>query len=192
MPRTEIVEQVAAYLSNGAETNQIQYLNNVYPYPPKIVQGKDLMDHQEPGTNAGAVIFLYVGSQNEIRISTAGITGGRKAVSYVMSLICYFRSVGRKSEEAGLHCNYFIDALKKYIQADRTCGTSNQPNIPGNPPPIGPFGGTGLIFSWGEGPSPEYATPDLKINSALPRDFGGEIVQVFSIVEIHVVEIEDT
>lgn len=194
MPRVEVIGAIQNYLEAGFLTgavpvqNPIPSLSTVYPYPPKITKQTALYEIQPPGEPGGAVIFMYLsGQQGEVRISSAGQHGGRKARTYHMSLICYFRWVGPQSEDAGLASDQFIDGLTAWIQADRNAGTEAE-SLGG----FGPYVGTGLIFSWGEGDGAELSGPDIRVNSTMPRSFGGQTLQTFSIVDISVVEIIDT
>jgi len=184
VPRVDVISAIASYLEAGMDQGKIPSLSTVYPYPPKITKGTALYEGQPPGSPDGSVIYLYLSGQAETRISTGGQHSGRKARTYKLSLICYYRWVGSKSEDAGLGSNQFIDGLTAWIQADRNAGTEAAA-LGG----FGPYAGTGTIFSWGEGPGPDLAGPDITVNSMFPRDFGGQIMQVFSIVEVDVIEI---
>lgn len=184
MPRIEVIDALTSYLQAGAANGSVPSVGTVFPYPPKITKESALYEATQPGDADGAVIYLYLSGQSEVRISSAGQHGGRKGRAYKLSLICYFRWKGPESEAAGRSANEFLDGLTAYIEADRNAGTQAV-SLGGN--------GTGIIFSWGEGTDPSSLLgPDILVNSMMPRTVRGQMTQVFSIVEVGVIEILDT
>jgi len=181
MSRATIREAVTSYLS-PAQSN-LPFLGNVYPHPAKFTPEGEFFDGQDPGHSTGAVIFIYIGRQEERRAALGGPTNGRKVVEYDVVLDCFIRSMAVKSEDAGADSDTFLDALVEYIRADRTAGTSADST--------GPYASTGYIFQWGEGGYP--GATDIEVQALYPRTLraSGQATQVYATVRTKVVEIVD-
>ena len=160
-------------------------MGTVFAHPPKLTSQADLYTLRAPGDPDGCVIYLYIADQAEYRISLGGAHSGRKGRVYSLSLICYFHYKGQDSEAADAANDLFIDSLTAWIESDRNCGTAA----------VSEGGdGSGVIFSWGEGPNAE-AIPggkDIRVHTAFPKDFRGQGTQVFNIVDVAVIEILQT
>lgn len=181
MPRALVRDKIAAYLGKGLSDGLILPGGKVFKHPPKITKQSDLFALQKPGEAGGVVIYLYLPDQGETRIGIDGIHGGRKSRVYQLSLICYFIWKGSSSQDAGTGNDDFIDSLTSWIEADRNCGTAAV-SLGGD--------GSGVIFAWGEGSAPATTQggKDINVHSAFPRDFRGQAIQVFNVIDVAVVE----
>lgn len=165
------------YVFDWLDPNQgsgIPFLSTVQQHPPKV-NDEGLFVMQQ-GLGTGAIIFLAIGpGQQEHRIAIGGAHSGRKWRSYPFKLLCFLRSVKPQSEAVGEDNDTFLDGLVARIEADRTLGTYGLPNP---------------IFQAGEGE--DTGGDDIIVNSDLPQLMGGQLTQVFTSVELTVVETLDT
>jgi hypothetical protein len=131
----------------------------------------EFYEGDDPGTNNGAVIFLYIESEREKRIAFGGPTSGEKMVTYTFVLDCFFRSTSRKTQDVGANNDVFLDSLTSAIRANRIAGAP------------------GVIFSWGEGQH-ESGGDDIQVTSYYPRllNGAGSATQVVSSVRVTVLE----
>lgn len=190
--RQAVRQKVAAYLERGRAEGSIQAMANVFAHPPKLTKQSDLFDNKVPGDPAGGVIFMYLANQGEFRIALGGTpqrgvlgSGGRKGRVYSLSLLCYFIWKGQLSEEADAANDKFIDSLTSWIELDRNAGCGDVSNG---------GDGSGVIFSWGEGPDPSSVPggKDIVVHTAFPRDIRGQGVQIFNVVDVAVISMLGT
>ena len=167
MSRTAIREAINTYLTNAG----LPVLASVKSFPAKFTPEMEFYQGEDPGTQDGVLIYLYVESQRERRIALGGAHSGEKLVDYTFILNCFFRSTKRKTEDVGADNETFLDALVAAIRADRQAGAP------------------GVIFEWGEGAG--FGGPDIEITSYYPRTLNGagSATQVFSTVRVSVSEI---
>ena len=153
------------------EGANIQFLSTVKPFPAKFTPEMEFYEGEDPGIQSGAIIYTYVSRESEKRIALGGPHSGKKAVEYEFVLDCFFRSMKRKTEDAGADNETFLDSLIGAIRADRNAGAPN------------------VIFQWGEGVFP--GGTDIEVTSYYPRTLNGagSATQVFSSVRVAVVEI---
>lgn len=168
MSRSTVRQAINAYLTGYGVTN----LSNVYNFPAKLTKEGEFFDGEDPGHSSGAVIFLYIENQHEVRFALGGAHSGKKGIQYTFVLDCYLRSTHKKSEDAGADNDEFLDSLVAAIRADRNAGAP------------------GLIFQWGEGNFPNGGE-DIDITSYYPKQLNGgaSTTQVYSMVRVTVVEI---
>jgi hypothetical protein len=186
MPRQEVRQKIQAYLERGLSEGAILSAGTVFPHPPKLTKQSDLYALSSPGTPDGAVIFMYLGEQMEWRVGMQGQHGGKKARVYTLNLITYFIWKGDDAEDADAANDAFVDSLTAWIEADRNAGTEAV-SLGGD--------GSGVIFSWGEGPDPQAIgepEKDIKVHTAFPKDFRGQAVQIFNLFDVAVIELLTT
>ena len=171
--RTTVRSAIQTYLQGKSQSGNgaISSLSTVYGFPPKLTKEGDFFADDDPGTQSGAVIYLYI--EHEVRkgIELRGAPAGGKLVDYTFILNCYFRSMKQKAEDAGADNETFLDSLVTAIELDKTAGAP------------------GVIFHWGEG-SGTWRGPDIEITSYYPRPLSSSagVMQVYSEVRVHVVE----
>lgn len=172
MSRATVRQTIATYLEPS--TSNLPMLGNVYPHPAKFTPEGDFFQGQDPGHNTGAVIFIYIGRQEERRAALGGPHNGRKVVEYDVVLDCFIRSMAAQSQDAGADSDTFLDALVEYIRADRNAGNPN------------------VVFQWGEGMYPGGV--DIEVQALYPRSLKAsyQTSQVYATVRTKVVEIVDS
>ncbi len=168
MSRKTIRAAVGDYLSNANVTN----LTKVFPQPPKFTSGGTFFEGQDPGHGSGAVIYLHLREQSERRIALGGIKSGNKLRPYMLGLICVFRSKKKDTQEVGDDNDDFLDSLVAAIENDRNAGNPN------------------AVFQWGEGDT-LYGI-DIRVSAEMPRPIRMQMTQVFSVVEVTVLEMLNT
>jgi len=168
--RATVRAAIVSYLENA----NITYLSQVFPFPAKFTKESEFFAGEDPGTQAGAILYVYFERESEKRIAMGGPHNGRKAVEYTVSLDCLFRSMKKKTQDAGADNEAFLDSLIDAIRAERNAGAPE------------------VIFQWGEGVFPGSA--DIDVTSYYPRQLNGGASEseVFSSVRVSVVEILDT
>jgi len=168
--RTTVREQFVNYL-NGAG---ITYLSEVKNFPAKFTPEGEFYEGQDPGHQQGCIVYPYIENQSEKRIELTGPTGGGKEITYEVVFTCIFRSSKRKTEDAGVDAETFLDSFTNAIRASKNCG------------------GNGPIFQWGE--SGTNGGPDIEVASYYPRQINGaaSVTQVVSTVRVAVIEITPT
>ena len=173
MSRQTVRAAIQSYLTTniGLPTALITNLSTVFSYPPKLTPEGDFFAGQDPGHQAGAVIYLWIESQSEKRIELRGATGGGKMVTYRFALDCYFRSYSKKAEDAALANEQFIDSLVAAIRASKTAGTTD-----------------GTVFQWGEGST--LGGQDVDVETFYPKMLGGTFsgTQTYSSVKVTALE----
>lgn len=186
MSRTAVRSAIATYLLNGGinGTGQIQYLTQVFAHPPKLTQQGDFVQGEDPGLGTGAVIYIHLRESAQRRISggpaarppTLGdpnpSTPASKSKLYELGLICVLRSQKRTTQEAGADNDLFLDTLEEWILRDRTADSN------------------GVIFQWGEGD--QFGATDVHVKAGMPRAMKTGTTQVFSTIDITVMEILHT
>lgn len=170
MSRASVRSAIVDYIQQA----DITHLTDIKGFPAKFIGDMEFYDEDEPGVSSGALIFLYIQSQREMRIALGGPHDGRKAVEYTVLLDCFMRSQHKKAQDAGADNEEFLDSLLDAIRADRQAG---HPEV---------------IFQWGEGAFP--GASDLEVESFYPKLLNGGIsaTQTYSTVRISVVEILET
>lgn len=170
MSRTTVRAQFVNYLNNAG----ITYLSEVKNFPAKFTPEGDFYQGEDPGHQQGCIVFPYIESQSEKRIELTGATGGGKEISYDVSFTCIFRSNKRKTEDAGVDAETFLDSFTNAIRASKNCG------------------GNGPIFQWGESGTNNGA--DIEVVSYYPRQLNGSaaVTQVVSTVKVRIIEITNS
>jgi hypothetical protein len=180
--RELVREKVKTYLDQGLATGEILSVGKVFAHPPKLTKQTDLFNLSVPGQPDGCAIFLYMPHQSEYRIALGGVTSGRKGRVYDLSMLAYFMWTGPRAEDADAANDAFIDSLVAWIEASRNCGTQAV-SLGGD--------GSGVIFSWGEGPDPSSIPggKDIQVHTAFPRDLRGQATQIFNVIDVAIIEI---
>ena len=78
MSRTAIREAINTYLTNAG----LPFLASVKSFPAKFTPEMEFYQGEDPGTQDGVLIYLYVESQRERRIALGGAHSGEKLVDY--------------------------------------------------------------------------------------------------------------
>lgn len=179
---TEITNAIGNYLDLGVAQGALPSVSTVDRTTPKTTKETDFFDEQTPGSPDGAVIFMWFAPHGEERIALGGYTNGRKAVGYKLSLICPFRWKGPRTEDAEAANKAFTDGLVAWIRANRNAGTQAV-SLGGD--------GTGVVFSWGEGPLAGIGSggSDITVSSGQPKTIRGQTSQVFNVIDVDVIEI---
>ncbi len=157
--RTAARAAIVAYLMGKAATGAggdgtIPYLSVVFPFPAKFTPEGELFAGDDPGTQNGAAIWLYIEPQNSERAPNQGKNPGGKFVTYPFALDIVFRSTKKKTQDAAADNELMLDGLIAAIEADKNAGTDD-----------------GTIWSWGEGGTNKG--PDLDLTSYYPRSLNG-------------------
>jgi hypothetical protein len=165
--RTTVRNQFVNYLNSA----NITYLSEVKNFPAKFTPEGEFYQGEDPGHQQGCIVFPYIEAQNEKRIELTGATGGGKEITYDVTFTCIFRSNKRKTEDAGVDAETFLDSFCNAIRASKNCG------------------GNGPIFQWGEGST--MGGQDLEVVSYYPRQINGSasVTQVVSTVRVRIIEI---
>lgn len=170
MSRQTVRAQIAAYLTAGIGT--VEYLTNVYAYPPKTTAAGELIPQTIPGQDSGAVAYLHLTTQSEQRIALGGPTSGRKQVAYNLGIIIFQYGVNVETQVLGEENDKLLDSLVAYIRASRTAGTG------------------GAVFQWGEGTL--AGGEDIHILASMPVALRQQGAYVFATLETTVLEIDTT
>jgi hypothetical protein len=167
MSRATVRAAITDYLANAG----IENLSTVKPFPAKFTSEAEFYDGEDPGHSSGAIIYIFFENQTENRVALGGAHDGRKVIEYTVALDCFMRSNHKRSEDAGLDNETFLDSLEAAIRADRNAGAP------------------GVIFQWGEGTFPGSA--DLTTLSYYPKLLAGagSATQTYSRVTVSVLEI---
>ena len=182
MGRATVRAAIADYLTLGMTTGQITFLSNVFANPAKVTAEGDFFEGEQPGTDSGAVIYVYLFDKSGMRESggpSIGPTPAVKTKRYNVILLCPFRSTHKDTQSVGTDNDTFLDSLEAWIERDRTAGTAGPSGIP-------PGTGTGAVSQWGEGDGPE--TWDINVKSFLPRPIRAGVSQVWNTIEIITLE----
>jgi len=165
--RTTVRNQFINYLQNAG----ITYLSEVKNFPAKFTPEGEFYEGQDPGHQQGCIVYPYIETQSERRIELTGPTGGGKEITYEVVFTCIFRSNKRKTEDAGVDAEEFLDSFTNAIRASKNCG------------------GNGPIFQWGEGGT--SGGSDIDVVSYYPRQINGaaSVTQVVSTVRTRIIEI---
>lgn len=170
MSKTSVRNAVFDYLK--PETSGITYLGALYPALPKVPNESDLFNFVPAGTGVGAVIYMFIESQEETRIALGGIHDGRKWRPYSLSLLCVMKSDLDNPVDGQIAFDLFIDSLTEYIEADRNAG---------NPQ---------VVFQWGEGGV--NGGPDLRFDFPVPKTLDGGVMVFQAVGHITTVEVRNT
>ena len=167
MSRTTVRNQFVNYLNSAG----ITYLSEVKNFPAKFTPEGEFYQGEDPGHQQGCIVFPYIEAQNEKRIELTGALGGGKEIAYDVTFTCIFRSNKRKTEDAGVDAETFLDSFTNAIRASKNCG------------------GNGPIFQWGEGTT--NGGQDIEVVSYYPRQINGSasVTQVVSTVRVRIIEI---
>lgn len=167
MPKLEVTAALAYYL-DPAQSN-IPYLGKVYTALPRIASENDLFNYVPPGTQVGAIIYMFIAGQSERRIALGGQHDGHKMREYTLTLFCIMKTSLQDEVEEQLAFDTFLDGLTSWIQADRNAWTEAL-----NQGGQGPYGGSGYIFQWGEGS--ELGGTDIRFEYPVPHTVDGGIM----------------
>ena len=183
MSEAAVNAQIVAYLQANSSTatggnNTIPFLNVVNGYPPKFEPEGTIMANDLPsgspitaGVNSGAIIYLYMKGSDESQIEFRGTNDpGGKMVYYDLDLICVMFSEHSKSEDTGADNTSFVDGLRRAIRNSKNAG------------------GTGPVFSWGQGN--QTGSKDIIVKKDLPQQFNGTFgkTYVYTLVSLMVLE----
>lgn len=168
MSRATVRAAIATYLTKGAANGTIVYLSTVFQHPPKFTKETTFTTDDTPGTAEGAVIYLHLVDQHEYREAIGGPHSGKKMRVYLCGLICVLRSKKSESQTAGFANDDFLDSLTAYIEATRNAGDPS------------------AIFQWGEGTT--AGGNDIVVKAGMPRPIRQQMAQVFTTVEVIVLE----
>lgn len=168
MPKLEVTAAIQYYLD--PEQSNISYLGKVYPALPRIASEDDLFNFVPPGTQVGAVIYMFLADQVEQRIALGGQHQGVKMRTYSLTLFCIMKTMldDEVAEQAAF--DTFVDSLTGWIQADRNAWTEAQ-SLGGQ----GPFVGTGVVWQWGEGAGPDGGI-DIRFEYFVPHTIDGGVM----------------
>lgn len=144
--RVAVTNAIQTYLSGAGVT----YLSNVYAYPAKFTPEGEFFTGEDPGTESGAMIFMRLASQHDVRMSLQGLPPGGKMTYYKLDLTILFRSSKPESQDAGADNDLFLDSLLEAIRASKTAGTTD-----------------GTVWQWGEGST--RGGQDLELEVFYPR-----------------------
>lgn len=185
MGRQAVRAAIHSYLELGIAQGAIPSLSTVKKYAQKITPETEIYEGQTPGSADGAVMFMYFGGNDSRRIALGGYKNGRKARLYKLSLICFLRWKGAATEPGEEANDAFLDGLVAWIEASRNAGTQAVA-LGGD--------GTGTVFSWGEGEGAGVTSggDDIAIRSGMPKTLRGQTSQIFSVVDVDVIEIVAT
>ena len=170
MSRTTVRAQFIDYLNNAG----ITYLSEVKNFPAKFTPEGDFYQNEDPGHQQGCIVYPYIETQSDKRIELTGATGGGKEITYEVVFTCIFRSNKRKTEDAGVDAETFLDSFTNAIRASKNCG------------------GNGPIFQWGEGAT--NGGTDIEVTAYYPRQINGSAsaTQVVSSVRVRIIEITNS
>jgi hypothetical protein len=163
MPRAEIRAAIQSYLTAA----NVPLLGKVYQHPPKYTAEGEFVLTGYAGIGAGAVVFIHLQEQYEMRAALGGPTSGKKRRIYAVELLCVLREKKPSTEQAGADNDTFLDGLTAAIEANRTANST-------------------VVFQWGEGDTLEGM--DIKVEAGFPRPIREQTSQVFSRVTVTVVE----
>lgn len=183
MPKSDVTAAIQYYLD--PQQSNIPYLGVVYPALPKVVDESDLFRFVPPGTGTGALIYMFIETQEESRKALGGQHQGRKLRLYGLSLLCILKSDLPDSASGQEAFNAFIDGLTAAIQADRNAGTEAVA-LGGT----GPYAGTGVVWQWGEGTM--LGGPDIRIEYPVPKTADGGVMLFQAVVRVTVAEFFNT
>ena len=150
----------------------VAHLNALYRAEPIFASGKDWQ--LDTGVGFGAMGYLHISDEQEIRIGEGGEFGGIKAIRYNVALVTLYRYVvannnpddGPDAWVDGLDA--LLENIKVRARADRTWGT----------------GSTGVIWQAGEGD--EGASDDIRVTRDLPKRSSSK-VESWQVVEFTVI-----
>ena len=99
-----------------------------------------------------------------------------------MTFLCTFKSDAGQSSDGQSAFNPFVDSVDNWIRADRTAGCAADST--------GPYAGTGLVFSFGEGGVD--GGDDIHWTFPIPHTHEGGVMVFIGICEVTTVQILDT
>jgi hypothetical protein len=165
--RVSVTAAIQTYLQNAG----ITYLSNVYAYPAKFTPEGDFFDGEDPGTQSGALIFMRLANQHDVRMSLQGLPAGGKMTYYDLELTIIFRSMKPLSQDAGLDNDTFLDSLLEAIRASKTAGTTD-----------------GTVWQWGEGSTRGGSDLELEVFYPRPLASSNGVTQTNSRLKIAVLQ----
>jgi len=163
--RSTVRHMTADYLTAGAPAG----VGKVFASPPKTTVAADRFANAPAGTPSGSVIYVEITRSQEVRVGLGGPVAGKKTVTHDVMLHLAFTSMQARAEDAMDDHDGQVEAILDLIRADRTLGTTVSSPSP--------------IFVAGE------ETAGITVSVGLPRTAGGGVVEIWSIVELQVVEI---
>lgn len=168
MSRATVRAAVADYLQGAG----ISLLGSVFQHPMKVTPEGEFVLNETPGTATGAVIYVHLEDQFERRLGAGAPLGsgaaGLKLRQYKVNLICVLRSDKPDAQDVGDDNDTFLDSLVAAIETSRTAGSPS------------------TVFQWGEGDT--FGAPDIDIHAGMARVLRLQMSQVYSTVEVMVLE----
>ncbi len=168
MPKSQVTAAIQYYLDPAQ--SGIEYLGKVYTALPRVANESDLFSYVPPGTQIGALIYLFISDQAEQRIALGGQHAGVKMRTYTLTLLCIMKTSLQNEVQEQAAFDAFIDSLTARIQADRNAWTEATA-LGGQ----GPYANTGYVWQWGEGPGPDGGT-DLHFEYPVPHTINGGVM----------------
>jgi hypothetical protein len=180
MPITQVRDALHYYLK--PENSNIANLGVVYKALPKVADESQIFTSTFPGLQVGAMIYMFITGQREKRVALGGQHNGVKFRQYDLGLLIVMKSDTPGTGEGQDAYDTLIDDLTAWIQADRNAWTEAA-SLGGQ----GPYVGTGIIFSWGEG-AIIGGGEDIVIDHVIPRTIDGGVTLFQSVAHITVIE----
>lgn len=169
MPKSEVRQAIASFLDPNVSGVPITYLSSVYQALPKVANEADLFALQPAGPGFGAVIYVFIAKQSEIRRSFPAVFG-EKQRTYNVGLLCIFKSDASASTDGQVAFDQFIDSLTARIQSD-------------------PFAGApGTILSFGQGDMTQGSS-DLDFDFPVPKTAAGGVVIFQAVGRVTAIEL---
>lgn len=154
---------VRAAVANWFAAPAILGLNKVSTSQPKLAYPSEAFFG--PNDPSGAVGFVFIEREEEMRRALGGPHGGTKELIYEVGLVIEFRSTHPLAEDAMDDYDSIIDLIKVRLRSDRTLG--------------------GQVFSAGEGNV--LNGRDIEVLSDLPQIMD-DTTHIWSAVRFHVLD----
>lgn len=133
MTAATVVDQICQYFGGAYDANTHTYhfppaallaagLSVVRRGVPKRNDWAEYIQGQPAGTMTGVVMLVWIGDDEDARVTLPAIQGRRK-VRYVVELACYVWSKTAYAEDVSDFVYAFGDAIKTRIRLDPTLGT---------------------------------------------------------------------
>lgn len=97
-------------------------LAGVRPYWTERFRDPDYVASLTAGSTMGAVMCVVLGDQDEGRIAMGGPTSGIKEDFTAVELWLFHLAMAQYEEDAQIHFDALLDAVKALIRTDRTLG----------------------------------------------------------------------
>ena len=152
-----------AAIVNYLTAANLPFVGEVLGTAPKITSENTFFVSVPAGTGTGAVIFVHLERQRETLLSYPAVGGGWKERPFDVVLMCFLRSVERRTDAIQLANDQMLDALVHALEMD--------PNM----------GDTAVVYTQGLGRPPRYG-PDIEVESDLPRPVLQGATEIFTTV----------